>query len=141
MSIYIAYRPSQACINYFTNPSEKLNDYIQRRRSLVYHTGQLQLVLQLQWRHVVHLYCRLFAVYTYIQSRFYRAPEVILGMPYTTAIDMWSLGCIVAELHLGYPLLPGEDEVEQLACSMELLGLPPFNVLRNASRLNLFFGI
>jgi dual specificity tyrosine-phosphorylation-regulated kinase 2/3/4 len=31
-------------------------------------------------------------VYTYIQSRFYRAPEIILGIPYTTAIDMWSFG-------------------------------------------------
>lgn len=34
-------------------------------------------------------------MYTYIQSRFYRSPEVILGIPYTTAIDMWSLGCII----------------------------------------------
>lgn len=33
-------------------------------------------------------------VYTYIQSRFYRSPEVLLGLPYTGAIDMWSLGCI-----------------------------------------------
>ena len=34
-------------------------------------------------------------LYTYIQSRFYRSPEVILGLPYTESIDMWSLGCIV----------------------------------------------
>jgi dual specificity tyrosine-phosphorylation-regulated kinase 2/3/4 len=34
-------------------------------------------------------------MYTYIQSRYYRAPEIILGIPYTTAIDMWSLGCII----------------------------------------------
>lgn len=34
-------------------------------------------------------------MYKYIQSRFYRAPEVLLGLPYTTAIDMWSLGCIL----------------------------------------------
>ncbi|VEL37572.1 unnamed protein product [Protopolystoma xenopodis] len=39
--------------------------------------------------------------YTYIQSRFYRAPEVILGGRYCTAIDMWSLGCILAELITG----------------------------------------
>jgi dual specificity tyrosine-phosphorylation-regulated kinase 2/3/4 len=34
-------------------------------------------------------------IYTYIQSRFYRAPEIILGVKYTTAIDMWSFGCIL----------------------------------------------
>ena len=48
-------------------------------------------------------------VYTYIQSRFYRAPEVILGIPYTMAIDMWSLGCILAELFISFPLFPGES--------------------------------
>ncbi|EHA99810.1 Dual specificity tyrosine-phosphorylation-regulated kinase 4 [Heterocephalus glaber] len=37
-------------------------------------------------------------VYTYIQSQFYLSPEVILGHPYNMAIDMWSLGCIMAEL-------------------------------------------
>jgi serine/threonine protein kinase len=79
-------------------------------------------------------------VYTYIQSRFYRAPEVILGLPYSTAIDMWSLGCIVAELHTGYPLFPGENENEQLACIMEVLGLPPDNILQAATRRQLFFG-
>ncbi|KAG8690440.1 dual specificity protein kinase yak1, partial [Ceratobasidium sp. 395] len=46
-------------------------------------------------------------VYTYIQSRFYRSPEVLLGMSYTSAIDMWSLGCIAVELFLGLPLFPG----------------------------------
>ena len=63
--------------------------------------------------------------YTYIQSRFYRSPEVILGTPYDEAIDMWSLGCILAELYTGYPLFPGENEAEQLACIMEALGTPP----------------
>lgn len=36
------------------------------------------------------------------------------------AIDMWSLGCILAELYTGYPLFPGESEVEQIACIMEV---------------------
>ena len=40
-------------------------------------------------------------VYTYIQSRFYRSPEVILGLAYGTAIDMWSFACILAELYTG----------------------------------------
>jgi dual specificity tyrosine-phosphorylation-regulated kinase 2/3/4 len=51
-------------------------------------------------------------IYTYIQSRFYRAPEIILGIPYTMAIDMWSFGCIIAELYTGYPIFPGENETD-----------------------------
>ncbi|XP_072746484.1 uncharacterized protein [Anoplolepis gracilipes] len=78
-------------------------------------------------------------VYTYIQSRFYRSPEVILGLPYGTPIDMWSLGCILAELYTGYPLFPGEDEIEQLACIMEVLGLPPEHIISHATRRRLFF--
>ncbi|KAK3853811.1 hypothetical protein Pcinc_039661, partial [Petrolisthes cinctipes] len=78
-------------------------------------------------------------VYTYIQSRFYRSPEVILGLPYGLPIDMWSLGCILAELYTGYPLFPGENEVEQLACIMEVLTLPPHHLLIAASRRRLFF--
>ncbi|KAG0579836.1 hypothetical protein M758_4G128500 [Ceratodon purpureus] len=80
-------------------------------------------------------------IYTYIQSRFYRSPEVILGLPYDTMIDIWSLGCILAELFTGHPLFPGEDEVEQLACIMEMLGPPPESILENATRKNMFFDV
>jgi len=61
-------------------------------------------------------------VYTYIQSRFYRSPEVLLGMSYTAAIDMWSLGCIAVELFLGLPLFPGTSEYNQLTRIVEMLG-------------------
>jgi dual specificity tyrosine-phosphorylation-regulated kinase 1 len=53
-------------------------------------------------------------IYTYIQSRFYRAPEVILGLAYSQSIDMWSLGCILVELHVGEPLFAGDDEIDQV---------------------------
>ncbi|XP_059882031.1 RAD51-associated protein 1 isoform X6 [Delphinus delphis] len=59
-------------------------------------------------------------VYTYIQSRFYRSPEVILGHPYNMAIDMWSLGASRPSCTQATPLFPGENEVEQLACIMEV---------------------
>ncbi|OMJ96195.1 hypothetical protein SteCoe_153 [Stentor coeruleus] len=78
-------------------------------------------------------------IYTYIQSRFYRAPEIILGIPYTTGIDMWSFGCILAELSTGCPLFPGESEAEQLLCMMELKGLPPQEVLMISTKRSMFF--
>ncbi|KAI9261737.1 kinase-like domain-containing protein [Sporodiniella umbellata] len=78
-------------------------------------------------------------VYTYIQSRFYRSPEVIMGINYNTAIDMWSTGCILAELHTGYPLFPGENEQQQLACIMEILNVPDPYLVEKSSRRKLFF--
>ncbi|KIJ17231.1 hypothetical protein PAXINDRAFT_10082 [Paxillus involutus ATCC 200175] len=78
-------------------------------------------------------------IYTYIQSRFYRSPEVILGMNYHMAIDMWSLGCILAELFTGFPIFPGENEQEQLSCIMEVLGPPDKDFVNRSSRKRLFF--
>lgn len=68
-------------------------------------------------------------VYTYIQLRFYRLPEVILGLPYTEQIDMWLLGCIVGELFLGLPLFPGTSEYNQIFKIVEMLGPPPRHML------------
>lgn len=53
-------------------------------------------------------------------------------------IDMWSLGCILAELLTGYPLLPGEDEGDQLACVIELLGMPSQKLLDSSKRAKNF---
>ncbi|KAJ3111355.1 Dual specificity tyrosine-phosphorylation-regulated kinase [Physocladia obscura] len=78
-------------------------------------------------------------VYTYVQSRFYRSPEVILGISYNASIDMWSFGCILAELFMGYPLFPGENEQQQLAYMMEVLGIPPASVIERGTRSKLFF--
>ena len=54
---------------------------------------------------------------TYLQSRYYRAPEIILGLNYNESIDMWSLGCVIAELFLGWPLYPGASEYDQVIMS------------------------
>jgi dual specificity tyrosine-phosphorylation-regulated kinase 2/3/4 len=78
-------------------------------------------------------------IYTYIQSRFYRSPEVILGMNYHMAIDIWSLGCILAELYTGFPIFPGENEQEQLSCIMEVLGVPDKDFVNKSSRKRIFF--
>lgn len=98
-------------------------------------------------------------MYSYIQSRFYRSPEVMLGLPYSVAIDMWSLGCILAEMHTGEPLFSGSDQFDQMqkivkvnissafrlrfgsvrftnvivSLFLQLLGMVPASMLENAS--------
>ena len=58
-------------------------------------------------------------MYPYIQSRFYRSPEVLLGLPYDQSIDMWSFGCIMYELHTGDPIFNGSSEQDQVGIIME----------------------
>ncbi|KAJ1914193.1 dual specificity protein kinase yak1 [Mycoemilia scoparia] len=79
------------------------------------------------------------AGYMYIQSRFYRAPEILMAIEYGPPIDMWSLGCIVAELYLGLPLFPGANEYDQLYRIIKLLGLPPLYMLQISKRTEEFF--
>ncbi|CAL9160233.1 unnamed protein product, partial [Musa hybrid cultivar] len=62
---------------------------------------------------------------SYICSRYYRAPELIFGATeYSTAIDMWSVGCVLTELLIGQPLFPGESGVDQLVEIIKILGTP-----------------
>jgi dual specificity tyrosine-phosphorylation-regulated kinase 1 len=72
-------------------------------------------------------------MYSYIQSRFYRSPEVMLGLPYSVAIDMWSLGCILAEMHTGEPLFSGSDQFDQMQKIVKLLGMVPNTMLEKSS--------
>lgn len=61
----------------------------------------------------------------YICSRYYRAPELIFGSTkYTTAIDIWSAGCVLGELLISQPLFPGESSVDQLVEIIRVLGTP-----------------
>ncbi|GIX61717.1 CMGC/GSK protein kinase [Babesia caballi] len=61
----------------------------------------------------------------YICSRFYRAPELMLGAnEYTTAIDVWSIGCVIGELLLGKPMFAGDTSIDQLVKIIQVLGTP-----------------
>ncbi len=77
--------------------------------------------------------------HTYIQSRFYRSPEVLLGLAYDSAIDMWSLGCVAAELFLGLPILPGVHEHDQLLRIIEMIGETPDWMLDQGTKSNKYF--
>ncbi|XP_025101248.1 dual specificity tyrosine-phosphorylation-regulated kinase 1B-like isoform X1 [Pomacea canaliculata] len=78
-------------------------------------------------------------IYQYIQSRFYRSPEVLLGIPYDLAIDMWSLGCILVEMHTGEPLFAGSNEFDQMMKIVEVLGMPPRSILDQAQKTRKYF--
>jgi dual specificity tyrosine-phosphorylation-regulated kinase 1 len=103
-------------------------------------------------------------VYQYIQSRFYRSPEVILGLPYAAHIDVWSLGCVLVsarapppppaarlsslrkrrapaaqvEMHTGKPLFGGSDEGDQLRKICEVTGIPDAAVVEQGSKWRRF---
>uniref|UniRef100_A0A671RTY2 non-specific serine/threonine protein kinase n=1 Tax=Sinocyclocheilus anshuiensis TaxID=1608454 RepID=A0A671RTY2_9TELE len=76
---------------------------------------------------------------TYLQSRYYRAPEIILGLPFCEAIDMWSLGCVIAELFLGWPLYPGALEFDQIRYISQTQGLPGEHLLNVGTKTSRFF--
>ena len=63
--------------------------------------------------------------FSYVQSRYYRAPEIVLGLPYNQAADMWSFGCILIELKKGVPLFPALDESELMEMFLMIIGSPP----------------
>ncbi|XP_059959922.1 homeodomain-interacting protein kinase 1-like [Mesoplodon densirostris] len=75
----------------------------------------------------------------YLQSRYYRAPEIILGLPFCEAIDMWSLGCVIAELFLGWPLYPGASEYDQIRYISQTQGLPAEYLLSAGTKTTRFF--
>lgn len=77
--------------------------------------------------------------FRYIQSRYYRAPEVILGLKYNSAIDVWSLGCLLAELRTRKPLFPGVDEHDQLLRITSVLGEAPRKLVERSPRAKQFY--
>lgn len=70
-----------------------------------------------------------FMMTPYVVTRYYRAPEVILGMGYTENVDIWSVGCIMGEMIRGGVLFPGTDHIDQwnkIIGMFNLFKFPPF---------------
>eukprot|EP00928_Gymnodinium_smaydae_P011411 TRINITY_DN14214_c0_g1_i1.p1 TRINITY_DN14214_c0_g1~~TRINITY_DN14214_c0_g1_i1.p1 ORF type:complete len:1305 (-),score=298.96 TRINITY_DN14214_c0_g1_i1:107-4021(-) len=76
---------------------------------------------------------------SYVQSRSYRAPEVMLGLPYDQKIDVWSLGCIVAELWTGYVLFQNDCVQSLLARILGIVGPFPEHMLTKGKLVPKFF--
>ena len=71
---------------------------------------------------------RIYEFYTLLTSvvvtLWYRSPEVLMGLSYATPVDIWSCGCIFAELFLRKPLFPGQYEMDQLSRIFDVIGTP-----------------
>lgn len=73
----------------------------------------------------------------YVSTRYYRAPEIMLTwQKYDVEVDIWSAGCIFAEMLEGKPLFPGKDHVNQFSIITELLGTPPDEVIKTIGSEN-----
>jgi p38 MAP kinase len=76
----------------------------------------------------------------YVTTRYYRAPEIMLSwQQYANAVDIWSVGCILAEMTLGKALFPGKDQVHQFTLITELLGKPPKDVMERVYSKNVWW--
>ncbi|KAJ6849312.1 serine/threonine-protein kinase prpf4B isoform X1 [Iris pallida] len=75
----------------------------------------------------------------YLVSRFYRSPEIILGLPYDHPMDIWSVGCCLYELYSGKVLFPGPSNNDMLRLHMELKGTFPKKMLRKGAFVDQHF--
>lgn len=79
--------------------------------------------------------------FTYVMSRYYRAPEVALGVPYDHAIDMWSFGLIIFEMARVNPLYPARDERDLVEMLRVTIGKPPLSILERSKKLSHFYDL
>ena len=112
--IHCDFKPENICLKYPNRPAIKLIDF----GSACYENEKL---------------------YTYVQSRYYRAPEIIFGIPYGSQSDLWAFGCILAELWLGKPLFPGENELECVQMMFEILDVPPVEFVMQSNKRKSYF--
>lgn len=76
----------------------------------------------------------------YLQSRYYRAPEVILQLPFDSRVDIWSLGCVAAELFLGLPLFPAQNDIHLTQLIEKTIGKFPKSMQNMSYRQPMLFG-
>jgi len=76
---------------------------------------------------------------SYVQSRAYRAPEVVLGLPYSPKVDLWSLGCILMELFTGKLLFDNRSVQALLASHIAIFGPLPEKLLREGALTEHYF--
>ena len=77
--------------------------------------------------------------FTYVCSRYYRAPEIVLGEKYSYPVDMWSLGCIVSELYNGQPLFPAVSQNDLMKYISVMAGDVPNHMIANSKHKRVFF--
>lgn len=77
--------------------------------------------------------------FSYVQSRMYRAPEIVFECPYDHAIDIWSVGCILFEIVNNTPLFPAQDQNELLEFFMITLGDIPLNLFKKGQNFQQFY--
>lgn len=75
----------------------------------------------------------------YLQSRYYRAPEILLRLPYDSKIDIWSLGCLAVEMMLGVPILPAQSELHLATLIEKTIGPFPRHMFENSPRSTQIF--
>lgn len=75
----------------------------------------------------------------YIESRYYRAPELILHLPFDYKIDIWSAACVGFETFVGLPLFPGQNECHMMCLFDEIIGNFPSNMIEQSERKDNFF--
>ncbi|XP_049598600.1 homeodomain-interacting protein kinase 2-like [Syngnathus scovelli] len=76
---------------------------------------------------------------SYIQSRPYRSPEILVGAPYNEAIDVWSMGCVTAFLYTGTLIFPGKNDYQMITYITETQGAFPDNLLVSGKKTEHFF--
>ena len=76
----------------------------------------------------------------HVQTRYYRSPEIMLGIPYDQSSDMWQVGVIAAEMFRGRRFIISESDADHLAATMEIIGLPSLSLLEVSSKRQVYYG-